>query len=260
MTGKRKALAAIPGLQKRDGRECLLQHHALRWCSRSAAQRLTNASDIGAAAAQLVSDLLIALAILAQLADDLAILVVLAADPGAASDAAFGPGTFQASNHALREPVTFLLGNGGENRDDGILEHAGGVEVLLAVALEGDAVGVKLAQILVSFVDALADEAIERPEQDAIELAAGSCGEHGLELDPVAVFTARLVDIFVYNLPLLALAVISELAELVERILSLVFGADSGINGAFHGVFSYIENKGAARLCQGKSAQKTPLY
>ena len=80
----------------------LLQDHALRRCCRCAAQCLAHASDVSPAAAQLVSDLAVALAILAQLADDFPILVLVAANPGAASNAALRPGTLQASNNALK--------------------------------------------------------------------------------------------------------------------------------------------------------------
>src|SRR6516165_6682272 len=81
----------------------LLQDHALRRCCRCAAQCLAHASDVSPAAAQLVSDLAVALAILAQLADDFPILVLVAANPGAASNAALRPGTLQASNNALTQ-------------------------------------------------------------------------------------------------------------------------------------------------------------
>jgi hypothetical protein len=37
---------------------------------------------------------------------------------------------------SLSQPHPLLLGNGSQDADDGILEHAGAIEVLLGVALE----------------------------------------------------------------------------------------------------------------------------
>ena len=80
-----------------------------------------------------------------------------------------------------------LLRNYGEDRDDGLQEHAAGIEILRGEAAIADAVLREILQASKCFGHSLPTETVEAPEQHQLKLPAGSGFEQCLELLAVAV-------------------------------------------------------------------------
>jgi hypothetical protein len=135
------------------------------------------------------------------------------------------------SSHAGSGAVGYLLrldlGQRGQQGEKDIAHKlVVGGEMRLGVAVEADAAGSKALQVHDGRHHAFAGEAVERPEQHAIELALVSILEQRSELLAVlgALPAALVVDIFVQELVASAGAPLAQLSELVLRILPFVVG------------------------------------
>ena len=101
-----------------------------------------------------------------------------------------------------------------------------GGEMRLGVAVEADAAGSKALQVHDGRHHAFAGEAVERPEQHAIELALVGILEQRSELLAIldAFATAFVVNVFVGDLVASDGAPLAQLSELVLGILPFVVG------------------------------------
>lgn len=106
-----------------------------------------------------------------------------------------GPHPRQPGLGPLAQPHPILLGNGGQEADDVILEHAGAVEELLGEGLELHPGGGQLLQVVQRFGHALPAEAVERPEQHRVEAALVGIEQQLLELGAVGGAAAVLVAV-----------------------------------------------------------------
>ena len=98
-----------------------------------------------------------------------------------------------------------------------------------------DAVAGELLQVLERFKYAFAAEAVERPEQNDIELAARSGEEQLCELRALRAFLdAHVVYVLVNNRPTLSLAELTQLNKLVPHILAFIDRGDPSVKSYPH--------------------------
>jgi hypothetical protein len=96
--------------------------------------------------------------------------------------------------------------------------------------------------VLQGLKHSLAAESVQRPKEDRIELATGGGSEHFLELVSIGTLSTYTVFVLVHDCPVLLGAELSQLAQLVLRVL-LVSGADSGVEGdlqELHYIRTYV--------------------
>src|SRR5262249_11523811 len=107
---------------------------------------------------------------------------------------------------------------------------------LLGIAVKAHAVGSQPLQVQDGRDHAFAGEAVERPEQHAIELALVGILEQRSELLAVlgALPAAFMVNVLVHELVASAGAPLPQLPQLVLRILTFVVGTDASVDTYAH--------------------------
>ena len=140
---------------------------------------------------------------------------------------AFALGPHEAGAGALAQPHALLLGQDG---NDGILENAGAVEVLLGVGLVAHAVALHRVQVLERRQRPLAAEAVEAPEQHQVKLALVGIGKELLELLTVGRVAGLLLGILLIDSPAVGLGITAQVGQLVV----LVCGRNAGVDGYSH--------------------------
>ena len=144
--------------------------------------------------------------------------------PGVAALGSFHPGPAQSCPDSFGDSLPLLLRDRTQNCNHGIFENSAGVEVRLCEGSKADTVAAELVQILECRQCARAGEPVERPEQHDIEApAAGRC-HHRLKLSPVCFGAGVVVFELLHNLPTLRPAEVTELGQLVCRVLTFVAG------------------------------------
>src|SRR5215831_18588634 len=154
---------------------------------------------------------------------------------------ALGSGLAHARNHTLRKPLGLLLGHGGEHRQQDAPDHLViGTEVRLGVAVERHAVGVQPLQVMDRRHHTLAAKAVERPEQDAIELAAAGVLEQGGKLFALAraLAPAHAVNVLADEVVAGIGTPGAQVAELVLWVLAFVLSRHPGIDRNAHKIAS----------------------
>src|SRR6516164_1815929 len=146
-------------------------------------------------------------------------------------------GSSHAGSGALANLLGLDLGQRGQQGEQDIAHKlVVGGQVRLCVTVESHAVGSQPLQVQDGRDHAFAGEAVERPEQHAIELALVGILEQRSELLAVlgALPAAFMVNVLVHELVAIAGAPLAQLSELVLGMLAFVVGRNSCINSYAH--------------------------
>ena len=130
-----------------------------------------------------------------------------------------------------------MSGDGREYAYDRFAENAERVDVLLRIALELNARVGEVAQVNERLVRALPGESVERPEEQQIESVLRHVEPHLLEAGALAVLCRGFVNVFSQDGPAVPIGELAELEQLIERVLALVVGRDTGVDRDFSSVF-----------------------
>src|SRR6516165_2684534 len=146
-------------------------------------------------------------------------------------------GSSHAGSGALANLLGLDLGQRGQQGEQDIAHKlVVGGQVRLCVTVESHAVGSQPLPVQDGRDHAFAGEAVERPEQHAIELALVGILEQRSELLAVlgALPAAFMVNVLVHELVASAGAPLPQLPQLVLRILTFVVGTDASVDSYAH--------------------------
>lgn len=134
---------------------------------------------------------------------------------------------------ALGKAYPLLLGDSGQNSDDGLPEKACAVKILLGEGLERHTGYIQALKMIERFAYPFPAEAVQAPEQHHVETPLVGVEKELLELRPFGRAAAFLVAVLLINEVAQPLGEGAQFEELVIIGLALIAGGDAGIDGGF---------------------------